>query len=44
MSELLSNILDAAGTSFRHLGNMHTETLALAVGAVAVAVFLLFRR
>jgi len=43
-SELFSNILDAASSSFRHLSNMHTETLALLVGAIALTVFLLLRR
>lgn len=44
MSELFSNILDAARDAFRHLGNADFSTLAIVAAAVIVAGILLLRR
>ncbi len=44
MNEIFTNILDAASSAFRHLGNASIETMLIVAGGVVLLAYLIFRR
>jgi hypothetical protein len=44
VSDLFSNVIDAARSSFRHLGNGDFTVLMIVAGAVVLVGILIFRR
>ncbi len=44
MNEIFTNILDAASSAFRHLGNASIETLLIVAAGIVLLAYLIFRR
>ncbi len=44
MNEIFTNILEAASSAFRHLGNASVETLMIVAGGIVLIAYFIFRR